>query len=160
LGRIWSICVSYINDEFDPLGRRTAWEIQDLGISGVESVKTIQVFQIVGRLEEEDIRKLCEELLYDPIIQQYSYIEGLDASPLFKTPNSWAVEVKLKPGVFDSLAESVFKGAEVIGIYNIEKVETYMVYLIRGNLNEEKIEALCRRCLANPIIHNYKIYPL
>jgi phosphoribosylformylglycinamidine (FGAM) synthase PurS component len=159
LSRIWSICVSYIDDEFDPLGRRTTWEIQDLGIGGVEGVKTIQVFQIVGCLEGEDIRKLCEELLHDPIIQQYSYIEGVDASPLFKAPNSWAIEVKLKPGVFDSLAESVLKGAEVIGIYDIEKVETYMVYLIRGNLDPEKIEVLCRRCLANPIIHNYKIHP-
>ncbi|MEM2850119.1 MAG: phosphoribosylformylglycinamidine synthase subunit PurS [Candidatus Bathyarchaeia archaeon] len=159
MSKVWSICVGYKDEEFDPFGRRTAWEIQDLGISGVESVKTVQVYQLVGRLDEGDVRMLCEELLHDPVIQQYSYVEEIDASPLFKAPNSWSVEVKLKPGVFDSLAESVLKGAEVIGIYNIERVETYMVYLISGNLSYEKVETLCRRCLANPIIHNYKIDP-
>ncbi|MBS7610922.1 phosphoribosylformylglycinamidine synthase subunit PurS [Candidatus Bathyarchaeota archaeon] len=159
MSKVWSICVSYRDEEFDPLGRRTAWEIQDMGISGVGGVKTVQVFQLVGRLDEGEVRMLCEELLHDPIIQQYSYIEGIDASPLFKASNTWSVEVKLKPGVFDSLAESVFKGAEVIGIHSIERVETYMVYLVRGNLSYEKVELLCRRCLANPIIHNYKIHP-
>lgn len=155
----WSICIHYRDEAFDPLSRRTAWEIQDLGISGVESVKTVQVFQLVGQLDDEDIRVLCEELLHDPIVQQYYYIEGVDASPLFKTPNTWSIEVRLKPGVFDSLAESVIEGAKVIGIHDIEKVETYMVYLIRGSLSYEKVELICRRCLANPIIHNYKIYP-
>lgn len=159
MGRNWSICIHYRDEEFDPLSRRTAWEIQDLGISGVETVKTVQVFQLMGQLDEENIKVLCEELLHDPVVQQYSYTEGIDASSLFKTPDAWSIEVRLKPGVFDSLAESVIKGAEVVGIHGIEKVETYIVYLIRGSLSYEKVELICRRCLANPIIHNYKIYP-
>lgn len=159
MDRTWSICVYYRSEEFDPLSRRTAWEIQDLGISGVENVKTVQIFQITGHLNEEEIKVLCEELLHDPIVQEYSYIEGRNAFSLFKIPNTWSIEIRLKPGVYDSLSESVQKGAEVIGIYGIKKVETYMVYLIRGNLNYEEVELLCRRCLANPIIHNYKIYP-
>ncbi|MBS7617763.1 phosphoribosylformylglycinamidine synthase subunit PurS [Candidatus Bathyarchaeota archaeon] len=96
MSKVWSICVSYRDEEFDPLGRRTAWEIQDMGISGVGGVKTVQVFQLVGRLDEGEVRMLCEELLHDPIIQQYSYIEGIDASPLFKASNTWSVEVKLQ----------------------------------------------------------------
>lgn len=155
---VWTVCVGYKEEQLDPVSRRVRWEIQDLGVKGVNWVRTIQVFQLKGSLEEPDVKLLCEELLHDPIVQEYMYIRGSDVASLFEKPGVWIVEVRYKPGVFDSLAGSLLEGAKVIGLQGLEEAETYMVYLLSGELTLEKVELVCRRCLANPIIHSYKIY--
>ena len=155
---VWSVCVGYKEEQLDPVSRRVRWEIRDLGVKGVEWVKTVQVFQLKGKLDKSDIKFLCEELLHDPIVQEYTYVRGEKVAPLFEKPGVWVVEVRYKPGVFDSLAGSVLEGAKVIGVQGLEEAETYTIYLLSGDLNHKKVELICRRCLANPIIHSYKIY--
>lgn len=156
MAEVWSVCVKYKGGHLDPVSRRVKWEIEDLGVKGVEQVRAVQVFQLKGDLTASDVELLCEELLHDPIVQEYSYVKGTDIDVVFMKPGVWVVEVRYKPGVFDSLAGSVLEGAKVVGVNGLKEVETYMVYLLSGDLNQEKVELICRRCLANPIIHDYK----
>ena len=43
-----------------------------LGITGLEQVETGQRYTLDGRLSESDVRTIVEELLYNPVIQQYT----------------------------------------------------------------------------------------
>lgn len=155
MSRLWRIYVSYREDEFDPASRRILWEVGDLGVEGVERVKAIQGFKLEGPIDEDTVKRICEELLYDPIVQQYTYIEG-DHSLEW---SGWVVEVKYKPGVFDSLASSTVEASRIIGVSSLNSVETFTVYVLFGDLDYRKVELIARRCLANPIVHSYRIYP-
>lgn len=152
----WRIYVSYSQDTLDPVSKRVRWEIEDMGVKGVDKVKVIQGFRLIGDLCEDHIRLLCEELLYDPIIQEYTYfLEGERDIQL----DGWIIEVKYKPGVFDSLASSILEASRIIGVDSLSSVETFTLYVLYGCLDYDRVELIARRCLANPIIHDYKILP-
>lgn len=154
--RVWRVYVSYKQDALDPVSMRIQWEIRDMDIKGVERVKVIQGFRLEGDLSEDDVKLICEELLHDPIIQEYVYfLEGETGMRL----DGWIIEVKYKPGVFDSLASSVLEASRIIGIDRLSRTETFTLYVLNGCLNYDKVELVARRCLANPIIHDYKILP-
>lgn len=154
--KIWRVYISYSQDVLDPVSRRVRWEIEDMGVRGVERVKVVQGFRLSGDLREEDIELLCKELLHDPIIQEYTYfLEGEQDIRL----DGWVIEVRYKPGVFDSLASSVVEASKIIGVDKLSYVETFTLYVLNGCLDYDKIELIARRCLANPIVHDYKIIP-
>ncbi|MCS7113575.1 MAG: phosphoribosylformylglycinamidine synthase subunit PurS [Nitrososphaerota archaeon] len=154
--KIWRVYISYSQDVLDPVSRRVRWEIEDMGVKGVERVKVVQGFRLSGDLREEDVKLLCEELLHDPIVQEYTYfLEGERDIRL----DGWVIEVRYKPGVFDSLASSVVEASKIIGVDKLSYVETFTLYVLNGCLDYDKVELIARRCLANPIIHDYKIIP-
>ncbi|MEM2740054.1 MAG: phosphoribosylformylglycinamidine synthase subunit PurS [Candidatus Bathyarchaeia archaeon] len=156
LSKVWRVYVSYSHDTFDPVSMRVRWEIEDMGVRGVEKVKVVQGFRLEGDLDEDDVKLLCEELLHDPIVQGYTYfLEGEHDIRL----DGWIIEVKYKPGVFDSLASSVLEASRIIGVDKLSYVETFTLYVLNGCLDYDKVELIARRCLANPIIHDYEILP-
>ena len=57
---------------FDAVGEGIKKDIQDLGIKSVRGVRFIQVYNIEGNLSEDQIKKICEELLVDKISQDYN----------------------------------------------------------------------------------------
>ena len=60
----------------DPEGENTRKALELLGFKGVESVKTIKVFEIELNMGAEEARAACDEmcrkLLANPVIQTYS----------------------------------------------------------------------------------------
>lgn len=154
--RVWRVYVSYKQDALDPVSMRIQWEIRDMDIKEVEKVKVIQGFRLEGDLSEDDVKLICEELLHDPIIQEYVYFP--EDGPGMRL-DGWIIEVKYKPGVFDSLASSVLEASRIIGIDRLSRAETFTLYVLNGCLNYDKVELVARRCLANPIIQDYKILP-
>jgi phosphoribosylformylglycinamidine synthase len=60
----------------DPEGENTRKALELLGFKGVQSVKTIKVFEIEMNTGTEEARAACEEmcrkLLANPVIQTYS----------------------------------------------------------------------------------------
>jgi hypothetical protein len=45
----------------------------------------------------------------------------------------------------------------MLGIDGIKKVKTGYSYIIDGNLTDEQLELVSKRCLANVIIQHFKI---
>jgi|YelNatPaOPRAMG01_1025707.scaffolds.fasta_scaffold01774_3 phosphoribosylformylglycinamidine synthase PurS subunit len=150
---IWVVRVGYKNEKFDPLGRILKGDILDLGFLNLKSISSMPTYWIEGEISKIEIEKICKELLVDEIIQNYWLNEENEWSLGF----DWIVEVNFKLGVTDPVAESVKAGIETIGIFNVKNVKTGMTYLLKGNLSKNDVEIICKKCLANPIIHNYKI---
>jgi phosphoribosylformylglycinamidine synthase PurS subunit len=71
------------------------------------------------------------------------------------------VRVELKKGVADPEGKNTLKALELLGFEGLSDVKTVKVYEIelevgRGKAKEQ-VEEMCRRLLANPVIHNYTV---
>jgi len=71
------------------------------------------------------------------------------------------VRVELKKGVADPEGKNTLKALELLGFEGVKGVKTVKVFEIEltGNAaNADKtVDEMCRKLLANPVIHNYSV---
>jgi len=71
------------------------------------------------------------------------------------------VRVELKKGVADPEGKNTLKALELLGFDGVKDVKTVKVFdiFIDGDpvRAEKQVEEMCRKLLANPVIHNYSI---
>jgi phosphoribosylformylglycinamidine synthase len=72
------------------------------------------------------------------------------------------VEIRLKKGVTDPEGENVHKALALLGFKGVRGVHSTKVFLIDLATDDSKratseAEEMCRRLLANPVIHDYAI---
>ena len=145
----WKIEVAYKPTATDAMGEGIKKDIEDLRISGVDSVKTVHLYIIDGDLSEPDVQSICENLLTDRITQVYSYKGSSDDA------GAWVVEVTYKHGVTDTVGDSAVKGIKDLGVSGVKSARTGQKYVIKGSLSEGDIEVICKRLLANDVIQSY-----
>lgn len=73
-----------------------------------------------------------------------------------------SVEVRLKKGVTDPEGDNVAKALKLLGFEGVKGVHASKVFLIELGETDAKAarkaaEEMCRRMLANPVIHDYDI---
>ena len=56
---VWIVEIGYKKDATDPVAYLMKKEIEDLGISGIEEVKSISTYAIDGQVTEEDVKKIA-----------------------------------------------------------------------------------------------------
>ena len=69
----WIIEIGLKPGVMDAVGLSTASAIEILGIDSVKEVKAGNKYLIIGDVSEEDIRKICQRLLVNNMIQFYRY---------------------------------------------------------------------------------------
>lgn len=72
------------------------------------------------------------------------------------------VEVRLKAGVADPEGDNTLKALNLLGFEEVDAVRSVRVFEIDleakgNNAAREKLEEMCRKLLANPVIHEYRI---
>lgn len=71
------------------------------------------------------------------------------------------VRVELKKGVADPEGKNTLKALELLGFEGLKDVKTVKVFDIHMDGSqgeaEKRVDEMCRRLLANPVIHNYSI---
>ncbi len=133
----------------DTVGQGIVEDINDLGISGIESVRVAAVYWIKGSLNTQIIERICSELLADPITQTYTYGNTTDVA------SSWTLEVQFKPGVTDAVGDSTVKGIQDLGITDATAVRTGQKYWLTGALTAEIVETIAQQLLMNDVIQTY-----
>lgn len=180
----------------DARGARILKQVQALGVAGVSAVSVADLyFLLMTRLEEtgagedsgagrsrvgahgqgdnpeaEDVQRLVEVLLHDPVAEQATWHRLPDAgsSPSSSggrdhqagvggSEKTWAVEVTLLPGVTDSVAESLLEGARLIGVRSLEQAATGQRYVITGDLDESLVHRIASHLLANDVIQRVTV---
>ncbi len=73
-----------------------------------------------------------------------------------------SVEVRLKKGVADPEGDNVHKALKLLGFQGVKGVHTSKRFLIDleetdASAARKAVEEMCRRMLANPVIHDYVI---
>lgn len=146
----WRIEVAEKEGFYDAIGRSVKHDIRDLRINcRIKEVKTVQVYLLDGRIDEYSVKKICENLLIDPITQKYSYRGNvLDERP-FKV-----VEVAYNAGVMDPVEDSASKAIGDLGISGVDTVKTAKKYLIKGNLSYSQIHSIAEKILYNKVIQH------
>ena len=145
----WKVEVSYKPEVPDTVGHGILEDITDLGISGVNSVRTATVYWIEGSLDAQAIDRIGAELLADPITQTYTFATQNDAA------TDWTLEVQFKPGVTDAVGDSTVKGINDLGITGVTTVRTGHKYWLTGHLNAEVLETIAQRLLMNDVIQTF-----
>ncbi len=72
------------------------------------------------------------------------------------------IKIELKKGVADPEGENTKKALKLLGFDEIETVKSVKLFEIALNTDDkemakERIEEMCNKLLANPVIHNYSI---
>jgi len=76
------------------------------------------------------------------------------------------VTIKLKHGVADPEGENTTKALNLLGfktVHSVKSMKTYRIEIEPGeeSIEEEKVkkevEEMCRKLLANPVIHDYEM---
>ena len=72
------------------------------------------------------------------------------------------VKVELKKGISDPEGNNILKALHLLGFTEVKNVKVAKVTQLEIDLTkkketEEKINEMCQRLLANPVIHNYSI---
>ena len=92
---------------FDADGREALQHLRNCGLSGITAVRSARVYELSGAFSKEDARHLAEELLSDPVVENYS----LDGSIFSLTPGQghW-LEIGKHSGVMEPAEASIGKG--------------------------------------------------
>jgi phosphoribosylformylglycinamidine synthase subunit PurSL len=152
---------------------RSAGLLADARALGFEQLKLIRcqdIYFIEGQLSAEECKQLALKLLTDPVTQAAQWVE-LPASPAELEPDTVMVEVALRPGVTDPVADEIVRAAHELGIPGVERASTGWRYLLHyeksvpipdilpigESVTKSVSESVAERLLANMVIHRWSI---
>jgi phosphoribosylformylglycinamidine synthase II len=137
----------------DVHGNGVLADIRELGITSVEVVQSARVFLIEGEFETDFAQRIAKELLTDPVCEEY-YI-GRSGAPA-GLARATLIEVHLKSGVTDPVAESVMTAISDMGVRQAG-VRTARKYLLLGEIRPAQIDLIAKKVLANDCIEDVVI---
>lgn len=149
---IYSIEIRNKPDIFDAQAEGLKKDILDLGISSIVDLEISQIYFLKGELSDSDLRRICEELLTDPLTQ--NYLMGVPIYQNTNVPDEFVFVVAYNPGVMDPWEESTLKGVNDLGIKGLEEVRTAKKYVLRGKLTKEELSFICDKLLVNKTIQH------
>jgi phosphoribosylformylglycinamidine synthase len=144
----WRFEVFNKPDFADVQGVSILESIREVGIMGIEAVQSARVFLIEADFDTESANRIASQILTDPVCEQY-YI-GRSKAPA-GLARATLVEVHLKSGVTDPVAESVTTAIADIGC-QVANVRTARKYLLLGEVNARQINIITKKVLANDCI--------
>jgi phosphoribosylformylglycinamidine (FGAM) synthase-like enzyme/phosphoribosylformylglycinamidine (FGAM) synthase PurS component len=124
-----------------------------LGLDAVTRLRCHDLYFIEGQLSQADLERLAVELLSDPVTQRYTFTRLTSQAVL--PPASGVVEVALRPGVTDPVAEQIVRGARLLGIAGVARASTGLRFEI--DVDIPVLHLMAKRLLANAVIQRYAI---
>jgi phosphoribosylformylglycinamidine synthase II len=137
----------------DVHGNGVLEEIKELGIGSVEVVQSARVFLIEGDFDKKFAEHVAKELLSDPVCEEY-YI-GRSGAPA-GLAKATLIEVHLKSGVTDPVAQSVMTAMADMGV-DAGNVRTARKYILLGDISHSQTDTIARKILANDCIEEIVI---
>lgn len=126
------------------------------GFSHIERITVQDLYFIEGELDEPACQMLANDLLSDPVTQAVDQ-DTFGAAPLAERPEQ-VVEVALRAGVTDPVAEQIVRAAHLMGIQGVKRASTGLRFVISGvEVTENDLHLLAKRLLANPVIQRYEL---
>jgi len=137
----------------DPHAAGLHHQVAELGVDTVAAVESARLFFLIGDLSEQDVRRVAEGLLIDPVTERYAL------GPTDVANGRAVVEVHLKAGVMDPVASSAEKAIMDMGL-DVQAVRTARRYELVGHVSKQQTKTIAKRLLANPVIEDihYQAY--
>lgn len=157
--KLWEIDIYPLDGNPDRLASDVLQATEDLNLEFEVDVAAARSFLIQGELEREDISKIADSLLTDPVIERAVVAEIGDPS-LQQSPNgkSLVAHVLPLPGVTDPVAESALRAIKNLK-FDADAVCTMKKFWL-SELNQDQLASLTRKILANDSIEQVVVGPL
>ncbi len=139
----------------DPRSTHYMKEAQALGLRAFRHIAVQDLYFIEGQLSQENCKQLALKLLTDPVTQSSSWME-IPAPLSAPQPAASVVEIALRPGVTDPVAEQIVRAAHELGFDGVQRAATGQRFLIEG-ADESTVEKLTKRLLVNDVIQHWAI---
>jgi phosphoribosylformylglycinamidine synthase II len=131
----------------DVNGRNVLSDIKELGIDSIQDVLSARVFLVEADFDTDFAGRLAGELLTDPVCENFHI--GKNAAPA-GLAKATIIEIHLKSGVTDPVAESVMAAINDMG-KKCSTVRTARKYILLGEISEKQLKKIVRR-LSNDCI--------
>ncbi len=165
---IYKFTIQFKNQ--DPRASYYLKEAQALGIRAIRQIAVSDLYFIEGQLSQENCQQLALKLLTDSVTQSASWTE-LPSSPSTPEADSVILEVALRPGVTDPVAEQIVRAAHELGFDGVHRAATGQRYSITLDTSDirlsdsisvtqsapESVTKLAKQLLANPVIQHWTI---
>ncbi len=157
--RRWHIRVRPRAPELDGHARSVLADIHQIGLKHIREVRSSGIYLFEGRLNESEIRLLAEELLTDPVTERFECGQGFAG----RHDDGPAIEVHPLPGVMNPAALSTTDAARRFLVNrglpgaDIVHVQTARRYEIIGATNDEDLDRIAAKALANDCIEKWYI---
>ena len=148
--RQWRFEVFNRSDFSDVHGKSVLEDIRELGISSVQAVQSAKVFLIEADFDKNFAERVAQELLADPVCEEY-YI-GRSGAPA-GLAKATLIEVHLKSGVTDPVAESVMTAVADMGV-KADNVRTARKYVLLGEITQSQTDTIAKKLLSNDCIED------
>jgi len=146
----WRIEVFNRSGFSDVHGKSIIEDINELGISSVQAVQSAKVFLIEADFDKNFAVRVAHELLTDTVCEEY-YI-GRSSAPA-GLAKATIIEVHLKSGVTDPVAESVMAAIADMGV-KADHVRTARKYVLLGEITQTQTDTIAKKILSNDCIED------
>jgi len=156
---LWEIDIYPAEGQPDLAAERVLAGSEDLGIHHRFSLTAARGFLVQGELDAEQAECLARQLLSDEVVET-TFVAPVGDERLQTAPRGTGrvVHVLPKPGVTDPVADSA-QAAITDFQLNVSAVRTFRKYWI-DDLEDEPLERLCQKILANDAIEQVVVGPL
>src|SRR5437868_15472541 len=113
---LWRIAVSPKRSDLDVHGHAVLRDIHDLGLNHVSVVASTRLVLLEGALAPQDVERIARELLSDPVTETFTCAAGGEDRSLPEEAFNAAIEVHLKGGVMDPVADSTLAVIRDMGV--------------------------------------------
>lgn len=121
----------------------------------VKEVKIKKIYGVKKALTSEQLQRIAEGPLVDPIVEEASTKELPDPD------YDWTIEVSFKPGMTDNTGKTAQITIEdYLGtpFYGHEEVQSATQYLIKGTITFDDVQKISKELLANELIETISIH--
>jgi phosphoribosylformylglycinamidine (FGAM) synthase PurS component len=137
----------------DRHGEHVLHDIVDSGVKNVRKVSAALLYRFESVLEESDLKAIAEKLLIDPITEEYR----LHTAPVASKPGANSIHIWLKPGVTDTVADSVAKAIRDLGVLKSVTIKTGRRFTFEGPIAVPALRSLVERLLVNTMVQEYEV---
>ena len=136
----------------DPFGEAIRHQIAEFGTT-VGPIRTSRIFLIDSDANPQQMSRVATELLADPVVETARLV--IDAP---RDVGQSRIEVHLKPGVMDPVADSTEMAIRDMGL-KVHEVRTGRCYIIEGEVAREELSRIASRVLANGVVESVHFEP-
>jgi phosphoribosylformylglycinamidine (FGAM) synthase PurS component len=145
--------IFYKDEKFDVVSKARLEDISTAGYDANFSFKTEHIYKIEGNLNEQELLKIAEDLLVDPIIQN-AQVNTTNSAERYS--GFYIVDIWLKKGVTDTVGETIENSIKTLGISAETRVNTGFRYLIDRKLDEKYVAEIVQKLLMNSVIQEFR----
>ncbi len=146
-------------NQADPRSAGYLADAHALGFHDLQRLECQDLYFIEGQLSDEQSQQLALRLLSDPVVQRVECsrlnVEGEDDST-FQHSTFNVVEVALRPGVTDPVAQEIVRAAHELGFDGVQRAATGFRFQVEG-LKVAQVEKLAKQLLANNVIQRWAL---